>query len=174
MTLNQIIGNKERKSRIDTELWKKMNEKYSDNTIQNTPIIEKIKEENIENKLEYYIDGTPKITLEEKGFNVIRTITQKEYDTLMQFYEIADWEWSDKVKPTKKNRWIENNHHTCIDLRNNFACTTENDNYISEWNIRSMQEFYNIQKIKPDTIKELNQYYDKYYPNRASKGPKNK
>ena len=31
MTLNQIIGNKERISRIDTELWKKMNEKYSSN-----------------------------------------------------------------------------------------------------------------------------------------------
>jgi len=29
MTLNQIIGNKERTSRIDTELWKKINEKYS-------------------------------------------------------------------------------------------------------------------------------------------------
>ena len=29
MTINKIIGNKEKTSRIDTELWKKLNEKYS-------------------------------------------------------------------------------------------------------------------------------------------------
>jgi len=49
MTINEIIGNKEKTSIIDTELWKKMNEKYSGietKTEEETmPIIEKLKQE---------------------------------------------------------------------------------------------------------------------------------
>jgi len=51
MTLNQIIGNKEKTSRIDTELWKKMNEKYPD--IKDKTSTEKQPKKKLEQKINY-------------------------------------------------------------------------------------------------------------------------
>jgi len=133
MTLNQIIGNKERKSKIDTELWKKMNEKY-DNIQQSTPEnietrvqtvfeeakIEEIDEEKKEGILTYDKNNI-KIDLKILKKTLINTKTQKEYDSLMQIYHTSEISNNSKYYINyyakdflRLNFWPEYRDKTCI------------------------------------------------------------
>jgi len=164
MTLNQIIGNKERTSRIDTELWKKMNEKYS--KINNTT--EEKRDKNFMQKIKYDENGKPTIKLTPEEKTLIHIPTQKEYDVLMQIYDAGNWKWGGVYKSiTVPNHWTDYNNQTCIDIKDNM-CYYCKSNYNRK--IISIQEFCTVQKINQDIINQLNQYYDKHYPNRASKG----
>jgi len=185
MTINQIIGNKEKTSRIDTELWKKMNVKYSGietKTEEKTNPIE-TPQETIEQKIKY-VNNTPKLELKILEKTAVNTRTQKEYDNLIQIYDSGEWslafENEKNIIKTNSNRWKSYKSTTCIDAGKMSHIDTKvgyyNKKYYqnnkNNWKIISFNDFCKKQGIKPDTIKELNQYYDKNYPNRDSKGLK--
>ena len=172
MTLNQIIGNKERKSKIDTNLWKKMNDKYSGIENKTEKKTNNQVTENIGKRIQYYIIGKPTLDLKQLENTVINARTQKEYDTLMQIYEGANWKhWWNNGQATQRNVWPDAKKETCLRTQELF-CFDIKKNYENEQNIKiiSTKEFYNIQNIKPKDIKELNTWYDKNKPNRTSKG----
>jgi hypothetical protein len=83
MTLNEIIGNKEKTSRIDTNLWKKLNEKYSDNSKTKNRATQIPNYTNLEQQIIYDTTGKPNIQLIPLRKTAINIQTQKEYDNLM-------------------------------------------------------------------------------------------
>jgi hypothetical protein len=182
MTLNQIIGNKKTESKVDTELWKKLNEKYSDNitktvaeTTQSTQA-----NETIDNILTHDTNGKPIIALTEQQLQktkIINVVSQKEYDTLMQIYESANLRYNLKILPTDSNIWNQYKTETCIEISliNTpiepiiiFKQAKQYNLFVST--ILNIDTFYHIQNIKPEQIKELNIWYNTYKPDRASKG----
>jgi hypothetical protein len=169
MTINEIIGNRTEKSRVDTELWKKMNEKYSG--IEN-PKEEETNIESLEKRLKYDIDGKPKLNLISIENTVVNTQTQKEYDTLMQIYDAGEWTSGTGGLATKYNFFSETQKETCIRTKSEFVYDSKEAYKKEERDIEiiSTQKFYDIQNIKPEDITELNQYYEREFPNRISKG----
>jgi len=199
MTINQIIGNKERKSKIDTELWKKMNEKY-DNIQQSNPKnietevqtvfeetkIEDIDEEKTEGILTY---SKTKIKLDLKPLKkntCINVKTQKEYDNLMQVYNTVDLHWHEyHIRwPLFLNNWPEYKDKTCITTSTNWLEHKEpiqkfekkEDTIwkiitkIQGYKIITMEEFYKKQDITPKIIELMNNYYDTNHNYRLCKG----
>jgi hypothetical protein len=176
MTLNQIIGNRKTESKIDTDLWKKINEKYSE--IENTRKEETIPiktEEKIEPKLRYE-DGVPKLELKILENTAVHTPTQKEYDNLMQIYDAGNWQWELNTS-IECNYFYRDNAETCLTAGKSYYKKIEKKIAVSpkefytkrNWKIISLEEFCTIEKITQKIIKQLNEYYDKNYPNRESK-----
>jgi hypothetical protein len=179
MTINEIIGNNKRNSKVDTELWKKMNKKYAEKEHKTTEESNPI-ETQLENKLKYNIKKIPKLELIPIENTAVNPKTQKEYDTLMQIYDAGEWKWKNYAtdNPTSDNQWKKYAQETSIDAGIEYSSHQEKtfkfankEFYQSEeYKVISTQEFYDIQNIKPETVKEINKWYDKNYPNRASKG----
>jgi hypothetical protein len=177
MTLNQIIGNNEKTSKIDTELWKKMNEKYSgietktDAQNNNQPL-----NQDLEKTLKYDSDGKPQIDLTPLINTAIHLPTKKDYDNILKIYESANWRWANGFIATNVPNW-----HTCKEDTIIRAGTDKNSNYIqfrignkeeyekNNWNIITLQDFYVIQNITPNIIKKIDKWYDKNKPDRESK-----
>jgi hypothetical protein len=175
MTINEIIGNNKRKSKVDTELWKKMNTKYSDNS--NNITNEKSQEYNL------YKTPKPEIILQPLDNTVVWVPFQNEYDTLMQIYECADWKWLDKTKATTKNYWtITSQENTCISAGKMSAVeqvtlepkefgSGHKDNFpINKYTRLSIELYCKEQGITLEKVKEINGWYDTNKPDRASKG----
>ena len=107
---------------------------------------------------------------------VVNTSTQKDYDLLMQVYEIEGWEDDVGKLPTTRNYW--NKEEICVSVgidfvsgRKRFFGYAHKNFYQAErWKIISLQEFYNLQNISPEMINEINEWFEKYKSNRASKG----
>jgi hypothetical protein len=172
MTINQIIGNRKTESKINTELWKKLNEKYSENTSLNKPITN-----NIEQKLTY-INEIPKLSLTPLDNTVVNTITQKEYDNLMQIYDAGEWKLvGSESNIMMRNYWDFRRETTCIEAGINDITPTKTrlgfdpkEVYIkNNQTILSFDEFCKIEEITREIITELNNYYNKNYPNRKSR-----
>jgi hypothetical protein len=166
MTINQIIGNNERKSKVDENLWKKLNEKYSgiENKAEETLI-----NTNLETLLKYDNNGKPILELKPLTDMVVYIDTQKEYDTLMQVYDAGNWHWLEiKKSPIEKNYYAKYNTKTAIDTDKEIIC--HNVRTVPKRKILTLKEFYLIQKITQEIITELNGYYETNYPDRASKG----
>ena len=94
----------------------------------------------------------------------------------MQIYESGNKKWANGKKPTKINVWELLEEETCVSTEKDYDETAnilfgEKKEYekLNE-KIISLQELCNIQNIKPETIKELNTWYDKNKPNRISRG----
>jgi len=194
MTDINILGNIERKSKVDVNLYKRLNEAYNSPMIENTlnpettksieDIIVPSKNNASQKKIYYNSEGMPKVLLTPIEKTAVNIPTQKDYDILMQVYEAGDWMWNKGYLrtsrlPTSRNRW--KNNSSCVDagisgmsyfveLEKEFSRNSRKFYHLNNWNIISTQEFYNIQKISQDTIKELNEWYDKNHPNRVSKG----
>jgi ethanolamine ammonia-lyase small subunit len=185
MTLNQIIGNRKTESKIDTNLWKKLNEKYSE--IKNTKKEETDNQTNntinetLEKILTYNSKGKPTIELVSLAETAVNVQTQKEYDTLMQIYEAGNWKWITKELPTEYNSWKEYRYKTktCINaglsksvpkVEINELVIFEKDNNQDYETILSLKEFYLKQNLTTEMIKELNNWYNKHKQNRKSKG----
>jgi hypothetical protein len=127
---------------------------------------------NLEQVITYDMNEKPKIKLTEINKIIINTSTQKEYDTLMQIYESANWNWSGKTLATEDNHWMAYKDKTCIYAHNNFMF---NSTYNNAHNDRpsleiSLQQFCQMQKLTPNTLTELNSWFDTNKPNRKSKG----
>jgi hypothetical protein len=171
MTINQIIGNNERTSKVDTELWKKMNEKYS--TKENKIPTKKIYKTNLEQQIDY-TEGKLTINLEIFENIAVNPKTQKEYDTLMQIYDSADWKFSNK-KTINKNLMASFGKKTCIITEEAYFISKKILKYgytrqCPDKEIISFEEFCIMQNITQEIINDISPYYDKNYPNRRSKG----
>jgi hypothetical protein len=156
MTLNEIIGNRKTESKVDTELWKKMNEKYSQNNTTTPQAIE----------------PKQKITLKNLERTVVNTATQREYDNLMQIYDAGEWKWYfSEDTSIEHNAWKEYRIRSCISIESRFTYSyVQYEEKKKKSTILSFNKFCETQKITQETIEKVNQYYDKNYPNRASKG----
>jgi hypothetical protein len=170
MTINQIIGNRKTESKIDTGLWKKLNEKYSE--IENTKKEEtKPINHNLKKILQYDTNGKPVLKLISLEKTVIHTPTQKDYDTLMQIYETGNW-WNCLLNEvsTDNNFLSDTKKDTCIKAEQSYSYDSKEYYEKIGLGIISTKQFYNIQKITPKMIQELNEWYDTNKPNRKSKG----
>jgi hypothetical protein len=172
MTLNQIIGNRKTESKVDTELWKKLNEKYSG--IEN--IAEEETGKNFVQKIKYNENGKPQLELNIIENTIVVILTQKTYDNLMQIYDAANWKWSDDIQSIQYNKWALHKLKTCF-IAGKINTNKKISEFIIEEHVQRINyqiilfnKFCEIQGINQDTINKLNQYYDKNYPNRASKG----
>lgn len=136
----------------------------------------------LEKILKYDSNGKPKLELKPLKRTVVNTKSQKDYDNLMQVYEAGDWKWkSCDVLPTKYNKWIVFQKGSCIEAGvdswkkgtyNNGRFGYSHKAFYQEhgWNILSSKDFLSIEMITPEILKELNKWFDKYKPNRESKG----
>jgi hypothetical protein len=171
MTLNQIIGNNEKKSKVDNNLWKKMNDKYSGIEAKTKEVTQK---ETISQTLKCDEQGKPVIELVTLENFAVRVPTRKEYDTLMQICESGNFRWSKNESATECDYWRIYENKTIITMQNILKYDNNYDNkeWYKEynWKIRSLPYFCNIQKITSEIINKLNHYYDKSQPYRASKG----
>jgi hypothetical protein len=75
--------------------------------------------------------------------------------------------------------WTFGKNQTCINVerknvKNKYikACSYSNQDYYKkyDYNIISLEEYYTTQKITPEIIKELNEWYNTNKPDRKSKG----
>jgi hypothetical protein len=174
MTLNQIIGNRKTESKIDTNLWKKMNELYPLANHMETVLPNNSTQTNnaLNNKLIYNKDNEPTITLSVPIKVIIHTPTQKEYDTLMQVCESGGKYWNgyglEKIKPTQEANWKIFEKEVCVKIypQAEIYCCDKAE-FMKPL---SPNEFYKTQNITQNTIIELNSWYEKNNPDRASKG----
>lgn len=103
--------------------------------------------------------------LEDKA---IHTPTQEIYNELMRVYEVGRWKWRDsKDFPTKHNFWKEFKEETYVSAGFNLGGNCYfSYGYLAlglnlNYKIISLEKFYKIQKITPDIIKEINEYFEK-------------
>jgi hypothetical protein len=173
MTINQIIGNNERRSKVDLELWKKLNEKYSNG--YNIPENNNSEKEKLEHNLIY---GSPKpiITLTPLTRTMVLTPTANDFDTLMQIYESANWKWIGGVFATSHGYWKEHQTDTCVsagyvsDLNEGeFGCDTKCNFPKYQYTQLDLEDFCKVQHLTQDKINELNSWYNINLPNRSSK-----
>ena len=114
----------------------------------------------------------PKLNLTPLEKTIIEIPTQKEYDELMQVYEAGEWRWESKDLPTSFNYWT-NKEKIYVDagisysngLKKFFKYGYEERN---NYNVVSIKNFYGIQKITQENLIELNEYFEKNFPNRTS------
>ncbi len=119
----------------------------------------------------------PKIKLNPLEKTAVNTQTQKEYNELMQVYEIGGWKWRTGYLPTELELWKTYKEKTCIGggigtfaNKGRFGYCDEEFYKKESWKILSSKEFYKKQKITPEMIKEINKYFENNFPNRANKG----
>jgi len=115
-------------------------------------------------------NGKPKLQLRDSKDTAIATPTQSEFDTLMQVYECGGMIWHDGTFPTESDCIailpIEN---TCITFESYFS-SSEKDYYLKRhYSIINPQKFYSKQNITPKMIKEINNWFEKFKPDRVSK-----
>ncbi len=108
--------------------------------------------------LKYFREEKPILKLTPLEKTAVHSQTQEECDELMRVYEIGGWKWADGGLPTKNSSWIE---EICFDAKENFTYSDKDFYLKSNYKVISTQEFYNIQKITPERIKEMNKYFEK-------------
>jgi hypothetical protein len=114
-------------------------------------------------KLEKDLEGKPKITLKPLEKTVVHTPTQEEGNALMQVYECGGWKWIHGDLPTKyNNNYWESMYkeETCIDTKNRFVYGSKELYQRAGRNVISIQEFYDKQKITPDILREIKNYFE--------------
>ncbi|MCK4650458.1 hypothetical protein KAT36_04480 [Candidatus Pacearchaeota archaeon] len=105
-------------------------------------------------------NGKPKLNLTSLEGTGVRVPTQEEYDTLMQVYECGGWDWNHGKLSTSFNCWNKYEEETCVRAEERFVYAN-NEFYIERnQKILSTSEFYDIQKINLEMIKEINQWFD--------------
>ena len=127
-----------------------------------------INKENLENILKKGSDGKPILELTPLEKTAVHTPTQEIYNELMRVYEIGNWKWFDEKLPTKFTYWNEYKRKTCIDagvthyskLESQFGYSDKKFCLKNNFKVLSTQNFYEIQKITPKMIKEINEYFE--------------
>jgi len=123
-----------------------------------------------ETELERDSEGKPKLSLAPLEQKVVNTETQEEYDTLMQVYECGGWKWNGGSLPTQFSRWGMSKMKTCVRTGTDFTYTDKQFYQDNSLEVISTQEFYDVQNINSEMIKEINEYFEKTNPKRKSKG----
>jgi len=81
----------------------------------------------------------------------------------MRVYEIGGWKWTGDDLPTNEFGspiWKGYKAKTCVDAEDEFGYCDKKYFFKRKWKIISAQEFYKIQNITPEQIKEINDYFD--------------
>src|SRR3989339_204964 len=119
-------------------------------------------------------NGRPILELKELERTVIHTLTQENYDTLMQIYECGDRKWvEDIILPTEFNAWECYGKITCVQAYNKFQYGDLKEvNEYGNYKIITPQEFYELQdpRITSEIIQEISKWFEINKPNRKSKG----
>ncbi len=91
----------------------------------------------------------------------VKVPAQNDYWTLMRIYECGGWKGKYGELSAKNNLWTTYKEETCIGSEND--CQFARAEYYAKirWNVISLEEFYKIQKITPEMIKEINNYFEK-------------
>ena len=121
------------------------------------------------NKLERNADGRPILHLTPLEKTAVNAPTREDYNTLMRVYECSGWKWHDGKNPSEINRWEIYGSDFCAGVGVHWGTNKvkvfgwgDKENYISlDGKIISIEEFYKIQKITPEMIKEVNKYFEK-------------
>lgn len=141
-------------------------------------------EENLETNLKKDSNGKPSLDLIPLEKIVVHTPTQEIYNQLMRVYEIGHW-ISNGLRPaTKVDLWKLYKSRTCVDAGINIFVSIHEGGRILQpkfgiWEGKfkfyqrkdpmmerkklktiSTEEFYQIQKITPEIIKEINKYFE--------------
>jgi len=117
-------------------------------------------------------NGKPVLKLEpiEKTAVHVPTQSQSEYRNLMRAYECGGWKWSGGVLPTQINALKLHREETCIGAGVHYSSGIYNGGEFEycnrefyqqrNWKIISTQDFYDVQKITPEILKEINIWFD--------------
>jgi len=111
-------------------------------------------------KLERDLERKPKITLKQLKKTAVNTLTQEEYTILMRVYECGKWRWSSGGLPTHSNNWNIYKKEICMEIKNGFGYSNEEYLRKEGYEIISTQKFYDKQKITPENIAEINNYFE--------------
>ena len=111
------------------------------------------------NKLERDLEGKPKITINPLKKTVVHVPTIEKYKTLMQVYDCGGWRWSG-LGPATLYNWDMNKEETCVDVKNGFAYGSKAYSQREGEEIISIEEFHNMQKITPDMLREIKNYFE--------------
>src|SRR3989338_6331137 len=126
----------------------------------------------------FWENKKPKLNLTLLEKTRVEISTQKDYDELMHVYEAGGWRWITSGLPTSYNHLAEDKEKIYLDAGSShfwnfkefFEYSYEEDN---DHHAIPIKNFYEIQKIAPGDLIKLNEYFEKNFPNRVSKG-KNK
>jgi len=125
------------------------------------------------NKLERTAEGRPILNLVPLKRTAVHTPTQEEYDTLMQVYESGELKWCGGKSPTSLKMWGAYEKKTSISAefdKKKKSFRFCNEFYYDEglkvftgegYNSISTQDFYKIQKINSEMLKEINKWFDR-------------
>ncbi|MDP3966078.1 MAG: hypothetical protein Q8Q04_00930 [archaeon] len=111
----------------------------------------------------------PELLLNSMEETAVHTPTQKEYDTLMQIYECGYWLPPTDL-PTERNGWILFGKKTCVRAEKEFDYCDTHFYDSNNFRIITPEHFYEVNRINPEKLKEINAWFETYKPERASKG----
>ncbi len=128
------------------------------------------KKSNLTQILERNKHGKPKFDLIPIERTAVNISTQEDYWDLMRIYECGGWKWGSGEFPTRRNNWEsakkELRKEICIEAgvhyndgrvynEGQFGMADKRFYQEKNWNIISIQKFYEIQKISPEMMKEV-------------------
>ncbi len=106
-------------------------------------------------------NGKPIIELTSMGKTRVNTSAQKDYWNLMRVYECGGWRWHRSGGlPTQEDNWDVFQKETCVSVGDQFGWSSKKNYLDKDYNLISPQEFYNEQKITPEMLKEINNWFD--------------
>lgn len=118
-------------------------------------------------------NGKSKLNLTPIKKTAVHTPTLEDYNTLMQVCECGGWKWYNERLSTAwdiRDQWKE---ETCVFTEaiyeNGVGICSKGIIYYCDrelfqeenWDVISTSKFYEIQKVTPEMIKELNEWFNK-------------
>lgn len=105
-------------------------------------------------------EGKPQLELRSLGNIAVDTSNLGEFRILMRVYECGGWVWRNEKLPTEFKFSKLYKTSPCVMAFNSYFCSTRYDFEINDGSkIISSQEFYDIQKVTPKHIEEINRYF---------------
>ncbi len=112
--------------------------------------------------------GIPRLELTPLKKTAVHIQTQEECDELMRVYEMGSWRGRSGRLPTEFNYFKKCSKETCVTAGTDYTFEQKGkfgygnkDFYLGKnWDVISRQEFYNIQKITSEMIKEINKHFE--------------
>ena len=109
--------------------------------------------------------GKPILQLTPMEKIAVNPTTQESYDELMRTYELGGWRWKSGDLPTQYDGWNPYKENTCIDggvYSEGRFLFNDRDFHLKEGRrkVITTQEFYDVQNITPEMIREINIWFD--------------
>lgn len=105
-------------------------------------------------------NGRPIIELRSLENTAVDTSNLGDFRILMRVYECGGWKWRNGDLPTEFNFRKDYTKWPCVGAFNHYFRSTRHNFEINKgFSILSSQEFYDIQKVTPEHIEEINRYF---------------